>query len=291
MSKFVSGLKEYFDWFYVPDIRLSDILEIIILSFVIYYVMLWFKRTRAWTLFKGILILAIVFAIASFFNMNTILWIYRNMISVSILALFILFQPELRRGLEELGRKNILSEVLTRDDSGDKSNRITENTIRELVAASIDMSKAKTGALIVIEQNVALGEYESTGIQVDAHVTKQLLINIFEKNTPLHDGAVIIRNNRVIAATCYLPLTGRHDLNKDLGTRHRAAVGISEVSDSVTIVVSEENGAISLAQGGLLKRNLDSESLRRELEALRMGKMTGKKNRRSKRRDKEVDRA
>jgi diadenylate cyclase len=187
---------------------------------------------------------------------------------VGIVAVIVLFQPELRRALEELGRKNIITDVLARDDA-EKNGRLNDNTIQELVSAAIAMSKNKTGALIVLEQDVALGEYESTGINIDACVTSQLLVNIFEKNTPLHDGAVIIRDNRVLAATCYLPLTNRSDINKELGTRHRAALGLSEVSDSMILIVSEETGSISVARGGVLHRNLDSESLRKQLDGLR----------------------
>ena len=206
--------------------------------------------------------------LATLFRLNTILWIFRNTISVGIIAVIILFQPELRRALEELGRKKIFTDVLARDDKNLHLERVNNHTIDELVAASIDMGKVKTGALIVIEQDVALGEYENTGILIDAALTRQLLINIFEHNTPLHDGAVIIRDNRVLAATCYLPLTDRIDLNKALGTRHRAAVGISEVSDSMTIVVSEETGEISIAYGGTLYRNLDAIELRKKLTSL-----------------------
>lgn len=269
MKKLLTTLSVYFDWFYIPKIHVTDIIEIIILSYLIYHVMLWFKRTRAWTLFKGIVVLFIFVGLASLFRLNTILWIFRNTINVGIIAVIILFQPELRRALEELGRKKILSDVLTtRDDRNLHLERVNNHTIDELVAASIEMGKVKTGALIVIEQDVALGEYENTGILIDAALTRQLLINIFEHNTPLHDGAVIIRDNRVLSATCYLPLTERVDLNKALGTRHRAAVGISEVSDSMTIVVSEETGEISVAYGGTLYRNLDATELRKKLTSL-----------------------
>ncbi|MGN0152736.1 MAG: diadenylate cyclase CdaA [Wujia sp.] len=286
MKKFWATLSASFDWFYIPNITITDILEIIILSYLLYHVILWFKNTRAWTLFKGIAVLIVFMGLASFFKLNTILWIFRNTINVGIIAVIVLFQPELRRALEELGRKNIISDVLIRDDRNDKSERVNNQTIQELIAAAMVMSKNKTGALIVIEQNVALGEYESTGIVLDAAISKQLIVNIFEHNTPLHDGAVIIRNNRIVAATCYLPLTGRTDLNKDLGTRHRAAVGISEVSDSMTLVVSEENGTISIAQSGVLYRNLDSEGLKKHLSSLqirstdtkRYKKKGGKKN-------------
>lgn len=269
MKKLLTTLSVYFDWFYIPKIHVTDIIEIIILSYLIYHVMLWFKRTRAWTLFKGIVVLFIFVGLASLFRLNTILWIFRNTINVGIIAVIILFQPELRRALEELGRKKILADVLTtRDDKNLHLERVNNHTIDELVAASIEMGKVKTGALIVIEQDVALGEYENTGILIDAALTRQLLINIFEHNTPLHDGAVIIRDNRVLSATCYLPLTERVDLNKALGTRHRAAVGISEVSDSMTIVVSEETGEISVAYGGTLYRNLDATELRKKLTSL-----------------------
>ena len=269
MKKLLTTLSVYFDWFYIPKIHVTDIIELIILSYLIYHVMLWFKRTRAWTLFKGIVVLFIFVGLASLFRLNTILWIFRNTINVGIIAVIILFQPELRQALEELGRKKILSDVLTtRDDKNLHLERVNNHTIDELVAASIEMGKVKTGALIVIEQDVALGEYENTGILIDAALTRQLLINIFEHNTPLHDGAVIIRDNRVLSATCYLPLTDRGDLNKALGTRHRAAVGISEVSDSMTIVVSEETGEISVAYGGTLYRNLDATELRKKLTSL-----------------------
>lgn len=281
MKNLLTELSLNFEWFYIPKITVSDIIEIILLAFVIYKVMLWFKKTRAWTLFKGIVVIALFVGVATIFKLNTILWIFRNTIDVGIIAVIILFQPEIRRALEELGRKNILSDVLIRDDST-RNGRLNDTTIQELIAAAMDLSKNKTGALIVLEQDVALGEYESTGISIDANVSKQLLVNIFEHNTPLHDGAVIIRNNRVVSATCYLPLTGRTDLNKELGTRHRAAVGISEVSDSLTIIVSEETGTISVAQAGTIYRNLDSESLRKHLTSLQVRTVEPKRFKRKK---------
>jgi len=270
LEKVLTALRTYFDWFYIPEITVIDVVEIVILSYLIYNVMLWFQKTRAWTLFKGIAVIAVFMIVCLIFKLNTMLWIIRNMISVGIIAVFVLFQPELRRALEELGRRNILSDVLVREDKNGKGERLNDNTIQELVAATTDLGKNKTGALIVVEQDVALGEYESTGISIDATISKQLLVNIFEHNTPLHDGAVIIRNNRILSATCYLPLTGRTDLNKELGTRHRAALGISEVSDSMTIVVSEETGTISIAHTGNLYRNLDPEMLRKHLTSLQV---------------------
>ncbi|MBE5932562.1 MAG: TIGR00159 family protein [Lachnospiraceae bacterium] len=285
MNKFLDKISSYFDWFYFPKITLTDIIEIIILAVLIYNVMNWFRKTRAWTLVKGLMVLGFFTLLAVMLRLNTILWVIQNTISVGIIAVIILFQPELRRALEELGRKNIVPEVFS-NDKAVKNEKLNDNTIAELVAAAMDMSKNKTGALIVMENTVALGEYENTGINIDATVSRQLLVNIFEHNTPLHDGAVIIRNNRIVAATCYLPLTDRTDLNKDLGTRHRAAIGISELSDSMTLIVSEESGAISIAHSGILYRNLDSEGLKKQLSRLqnkttepkRFRRKGGKKN-------------
>ena len=282
MKKIWAEIISHFDWLYLPKITFADILEIIILSYLIYHIILWFKNTRAWTLLKGIAVLLILMSISYVFKLNTLMWIFKNTINVGILAVIILFQPELRRALEELGRKKILADVIIRDDKNVKNDKLSAETIQELVAASIEMSKNKTGALIVVEREVALGEYISTGINIDAAISKQLIVNIFEHNTPLHDGAVIIRNNRIIAATCYLPLTGRSDLNKDLGTRHRAAVGISEVSDSITIIVSEETGAISVAQGGTLTSNLDPETLRKQFASLQNKATESRRQRRRK---------
>ena len=194
--------------------------------------------------------------------MNTILWIVTNLASAMLIGVIVIFQPELRKVLEQLGQKKIMAAIIPFDTNRDVQERFTDRTVNELVRACFDMGEAKTGALIVIEQNILLTEYERTGINIDAVLSSQLLINIFEHNTPLHDGAVIVRGNRIVAATCYLPLSDNMELSKQLGTRHRAGVGISEVSDSVTIIVSEETGQISVAQGGRLKRNLDSALLK-----------------------------
>ena len=282
MKNLLTGLKSSFDWFYFPKFTLTDIVEIIILAYLLYNVMLWFKKTRAWTLVKGIVILIIFVGFANLFQLNTILWLFKNTINVGIIAVIIIFQPELRRALEELGRKKIISDVLIRDDKSLKNSRVNDDTIQELISAAMDMSKNKTGALIVIEQDVALGEYENTGITIDAAISRQLILNIFKHNTPLHDGAVIIRNNRIVSATCYLPLTARNDINKDLGTRHRAGLGISEVSDSMTIIVSEESGGISITHKGTLYRNLDLESLRKHLTSLQVKNVEQKHSKKKK---------
>ncbi len=243
----------------------GDVLEILIIALILYYILVWMKTTRAWSLLKGLIVICAFLLVADFLKMNTILWMAENILGFAVTALIIVLQPELRKALEELGKKNFLSSVLP-FDTGKKTEEVfSEKTINEIVKACLEMGKVRTGALIVIEQKVALRDYERTGIDVDGIVSSQLLINIFEHNTPLHDGAVIVRGNRVTSATCYLPLSDNLGLSKELGTRHRAAVGISEVSDSLTIVVSEETGRISMAYEGVLTRNLDADSLRENM--------------------------
>lgn len=262
-------IRDYLVKLYIPRITWTDIIEIVIIAFVIYNVMVWIKNTKAWVLLKGIIIVVIFALIAYILNLKTILWIAGKTISVGIIALVIIFQPELRRALEQLGRKKILFGLFRFNDGREKGERFSSKTAEEIVRACFDMGAAYTGALIVIEQDMVLEEYEKTGITVDGLVTSQLLINIFEHNTPLHDGAVIIRGDRVVAATCYLPLSDNSNLNKALGTRHRAGVGISEVTDSMTIIVSEETGKVSVAVGGELIHDIDADSLRNKLEYLR----------------------
>lgn len=262
-------IRDYLVKLYIPRITWTDIIEIVIIAFVIYNVMVWIKNTKAWVLLKGIIIVVIFALIAYILNLKTILWIAGKTISVGIIALVIIFQPELRRALEQLGRKKILFGLFRFNDGREKGERFSSKTAEEIVRACFDMGAAYTGALIVIEHDMVLEEYEKTGIAVDGLVTSQLLINIFEHNTPLHDGAVIIRGDRIVAATCYLPLSDNSNLNKALGTRHRAGVGISEVTDSMTIIVSEETGRVSVAVGGELIHDIDADSLRNKLEYLR----------------------
>lgn len=249
----------------LPKITMTDVVEILIITFLFYYMLVWIKNTRAWVLLKGIMVILLFVLVAAVFQMNTIIWIAKNTLSVAITAIVIIFQPEIRKALENLGQKNFLTSFLAFDFSKGEIAKFTDKTINELVKACYEMGKVKTGALIVIEDEIVLSEYERTGIAVDGILTSQLLINIFEKNTPLHDGAVIVRGDRVVSATCYLPLTDSLSISKDLGTRHRAAVGISEVSDSLTIVVSEETGKVSIAMGGELYRNVDAEFLKNKL--------------------------
>lgn len=257
----------YLYWMHMPNVNPTDIVEIIIITFLFYQIMVWIKNTKAWTLFKGILILLAFVLVAAIFQMNTILWIAEKTVSVGIIAAFIIFQPELRKALEQLGRKKFFTSFFM-DSSKNDAVRFSEKTVNELVKATFEMAKVKTGALMVIEKEDKLTEYERTGIPVDGLISNQLMINIFEHNTPLHDGAVIIRGNRVVSATCYLPLSDNITISKELGTRHRAAVGISEASDSVTIVVSEETGNVSVAEGGILDRDLSQEQLKQALMTL-----------------------
>lgn len=255
-------LKELYSWIaFVPNMTLKNILEIVIIAFVVYEVLVWIKNTRAWALLKGILFICAFALAAAVLELDTILWLLGKASYIAITALLIIFQPELRRALEQLGSKNVLTGLFANDD-GKVKETFSEKTINELTRACFEMGKVKTGALMVIEMETSLSDVERTGIEVDGIITSQLLINIFEHNTPLHDGAVVIRGNRVTAATCYLPLSDNMDISKDLGTRHRAAVGISEVTDSLTLVVSEETGRVSVASGGRLIRVSDAEQLK-----------------------------
>lgn len=278
MKQLVTYFKTYFDWFYIPRITVTDVIEIVIIAILIYYIMDWFKKTRAWTLIKGILVLLLFTGIAMLFQFNTILWIFKNTISVGVIAVIIIFQPEFRRALEQLGRKNFIFSLFSTDDT--KSERMLDRKVlNEITKAVFAMAEVKTGALIVIEQDVKLGDYERTGIVIDAEVTSQLLINIFEHNTPLHDGAVLIRDNRIVSATCYLPLSDNLDINKSLGTRHRAGIGVSEVSDSITVIVSEETGGVSLAYNGMLYRGLTRDNFPAKIEELSKNEPITKKMR------------
>lgn len=260
-------IEEYLSVLDRLNFRITDIVEIIVISFIVYQILAWVSQTRAWSLLKGLIFILGFVLLAAIFHMNTILWIVEKCLSIVVIAVVVVLQPELRRALEQLGRKNIFASLIT-PDAGKQSGRYSDRTIDEIVKASFAMGRVRTGALMVLERNEPLMEYEKTGITVDAVVSSQLLINIFEHNTPLHDGAVIFRDNRVVSATCYLPLSDNRNLSKSLGTRHRAAVGISESTDSLTIVVSEENGKVSVAYGGELFSGLNQEGLREKLEMI-----------------------
>ena len=272
-------IQEFMDTYFrrMPDIRWTDIAEIIILSFVVYSILVWVKNTKAWSLLKGVTVIAIFWLVAAIFDMETILWIAENMVNIASTAIIVILQPELRKAMEELGRKNFIASLLPFDSGKVESGLFSDRTINEITKACVEMGKVKTGALIVIGKSQPLAEYERTGIDIDGVVTSQLLINIFEHNTPLHDGAVIIRGNRVTSATCYLPLSDNMLLSKELGTRHRAGVGISEVTDSMTVIVSEETGRISIAYEGNLERNLDGDTLKERLREIQGKPAEGKR--------------
>ena len=262
-------LDNYISGVYFPEIHITDIVEVLILAFLIYRVIIWIKNTKAWSVLKGFFVIVAFILIAAYFEMNTIIWIVQNTFGVVATAMVVILQPELRKAIDELGRKNILTSILPFEvGRSSPEGRFSDKTINEIAKACVEMGKVKTGALIVMEQNQRLTEYERTGIDVDGIVTSQLLINIFEHNTPLHDGAIIVRGNRVTSATCYLPLSDNMQLSKDLGTRHRAGVGISEVTDSLTVIVSEETGKISVAYEGNLERGLSGDALKERLKLI-----------------------
>lgn len=272
MQNFKGMLAEFYDQasmlLGLPDISFSpiDFIEILIIAFLFYHILLWIKSTKAWNLFKGIIVILLFVLVSAIFQMNTILWLAERTLNVGLIALVIIFQPELRKALENLGEKNFFGKVFNFSKSDEC--KFSDRTIEELIKACYAMGKVRTGALIVIEDEILLNEYIRTGIDIDAIPSSQLLINIFEKNTPLHDGAVIVRGDRVVSATCYLPLSDSLSLSKNLGTRHRAAVGVSEVSDSLTIVVSEETGKVSIASRGQIYHGIDADFLREKLQYL-----------------------
>jgi len=267
----MEAIRNFFDQFfskaYFPKtVRIADVIEMIVIGFLVYHLIVWIKKTKAWNLLKGFVVIVIFIVLAAVFQMSTILWMVENVLSIAVIALVIVLQPELRKALETLGQKNIFSTVISFDNSkGGTDGKFSDKTVTEIIHACEEMSKVKTGALIVIERNVSLADYERTGIEVDAVVSSQLLINIFEHNTPLHDGAIIMRGNRIISATCYLPLSDNRQLSKQLGTRHRAAVGISEETDALTVVVSEETGRISVTNSGKIIQNITLEQLKEQL--------------------------
>ena len=252
----------------LPLFSVRNLIEVVIIAIIVYELMLWIKNTRAWTLLKGIIVILLFTLFAAILRLDTILWILERISTVALLAMVIIFQPERRKALEQLGSQNIVTNIFTMSSDNKYSGVMNEHSINEIVYATFYMAKKKTGALMTIEQNESLHDIEKTGIEINGLISSGLIINIFEKNTPLHDGAVVIRGNEVAAATCYLPLSENLSISKDLGTRHRAAIGVSETTDSLTIVVSEETGRVSVAEGGKLTRVPDQESLRRILTAL-----------------------
>ncbi len=264
------------------DIEIIDLVQVIILAWLIYHVILWFKNTRSYNLLKGILLIVVFIIIAEALDMTVILWILQNLSIVLITAIVIIFQPELRKALERMGHQNFISNLFAVRSASGKLVRYSDDTITQILRAVMEMCESKTGALIIIEEDIKLDEVVETGIEIDAVVSSQLIVNIFEHNTPLHDGAAIIRENRLISATCYLPLSENITLSKTLGTRHRAGVGITEISDCLAVIVSEETGMISYSFEGVLHSGLSSSDLREVLhehQDLQKGKRKGRKSR------------
>lgn len=263
--EYLLQLGDYFQNFFSKfNIRFADLLEVLILAVLIYHILVWIQNTRAWVLLKGMIVIAGFLLAAALMGMNTILWIAKNVFGVAITAVVIVLQPELRKALEELGKNEFLEKLQLVNRKAEEG-RFTDKTLQGILNACTAMSKTKTGALIVLERNQSLADYAATGISLDAVVTSQLLINIFEHNTPLHDGAVVIKGDRIVAATCYLPLSDNRAVSKELGTRHRAALGASENTDALIVIVSEETGAVSVAREGRLYRQLGADGLQEHL--------------------------
>ena len=254
----------FFDYIvkYIQLLRISDFIDVFIVAIILYYLINLIRETRAMQLVKGIIFLFIVFFMSQWLKLNALNYILGGAMQIGAFALVVIFQPELRKLLERMGRFNVGNII---DFAADTSDEELQRVIESISVAAANMSENRTGALIVMERSTRLGEFISTGTMLDANVSSGLLENIFVPNTPLHDGAVIIRNNKIVTAGCLLPLTANNNLSRDLGTRHRAAIGLSEVTDAVIIVVSEETGKISIALNGSLTRNLSKESLSKAL--------------------------
>ena len=239
----------------IHTIKILDFADMAIVAFIVYKIFSFIKDTRAEQLFKGVFLLILVTQLSSIFKLHTLHWILVNSLDFGVFALLIIFQSELRNGLERLGRANF------KFGKGNiyRNQKQTYDAINDIIDSAFELSKDKIGALVVIEKETKITDIIRTGTQVDSLISKQLLMNIFTPNTPLHDGAVVIRDFRIVACGCFLPLTSRKDLSKDLGTRHRAGIGISEESDAIVLMVSEETGGVSIAKNGIFLRNLTKE--------------------------------
>lgn len=260
------ALQGFFDYAikFISIMSISDFFDIFIVAIAVYYFMIAIKGTRAIQLVKGVFIIIAAYLLSDIFRLNTLHYILSALVQVAMFGVIVIFQPELRSLLEKMGRVKIGRVLgIAFDAVGDAQG--LESVINNITSAAIDMSETRTGALIVIERHTRLGEYMNSGTLINADVSKELLKNIFVPNTPLHDGAVIIRENKIITAGCVLPLTANTNLATELGTRHRAALGLSETSDAAIVVVSEETGKISIAMNGALTRNFTETSLKKAL--------------------------
>ena len=242
---------------------LSDIFDILLVAIVIYELILLTRQTRGSAVLKGLVLLLLIVGVSDLLGLTALNWMLMTIVNNGVVVLVILFQPELRKALEQMGRSMMMRDKKRSDDS-DENGRI----IAEIIQCLANLSRRRVGALIVFEQKTGLQDVIETGISIDSQISSALLENIFEPNTPLHDGAVVIRGSRVMAAACILTLTEGQGISHELGTRHRAAIGVSETTDAVVLIVSEETGIISMAKGGRLTRHLDPKSLREILEGM-----------------------
>ena len=238
----------------ISKVSVNDIIDILIVAYIFYKILMFIKDTRAEQLFKGVIILLVATQLSGILKLHTLYWILVKILEVGFILPFIIFQPELRAGLEHIGRNTSIKKLGSQSKTGEEDeNKVI---INEMLDAIYDLSKRRVGALIVLEGETKLNEIVETGTRIDGDITMQLLCNIFVPNTPLHDGAVVIRDKKIKSAACFLPLTQRKDLSKELGTRHRAGIGVSEISDCLTLIVSEETGGVSIARMGKIYRNI-----------------------------------
>ena len=244
----------------ISSIGITDMLDIAIVAYLVYKVLGFIRETRAQQLVRGIILVFVVFLVSQLLNLSLLNWLLKSLITVGLIAIVVLFQPELRRGLEQLGRRGVFTNQFRNVSKDDAIE-----TIHNIVYACEDFSASRTGALIVIERQTMLNDIIETGVVINADISTRLLGNLFYEGSPLHDGAIIIRGTKAYAASCVLPLTARTNIGGNLGTRHRAGVGVSEVSDAFVIIVSEESGAISVAENGKLRRFLDGKALEKLL--------------------------
>ncbi|MCL1925472.1 MAG: diadenylate cyclase CdaA [Defluviitaleaceae bacterium] len=246
-----------FNWELFSFSPFSDILDIALITFAIYKIVMWVKDTKAMSLFRGIAFILFIAGLAVLFNLTTIWWLVRNLFNISIIALLIIFQPELRRALEEIGRGKLVFDFMGKEEKIEENNK---EFLELIINVAFKLAKSKTGALIILEKQNSLSELIETGIILEANLTKELLENIFYHNAPMHDGAVVIRGNKILAASCILPLSTA-DVSSDLGTRHRAGLGASEHYDSISIICSEETGKVSVCIEGELLKGVDEQTL------------------------------
>ena len=287
MAQFLDSFLNFFNEYVletVKEIRAVDVIDILVLSFILYFLYSFIKDRRAGRLTLGLVLIIVIYFLSSAFNMYALKFIFDNFYQVGIIAILIVFQPEMRAALEKVGGTTFSGFKNITSDS--KALAAINAQIETLSTAASDLSRDKVGALIVIERSTKLGEYIKSGVIVDSVISPYILRNLFFDKAPLHDGAVIIRDGRICAAGCFLPLSTNNDIDKDLGTRHRAAIGLSEISDALVIVVSEETGVISMAVGGKLKRNYNYNTLKQELNSSLVPQIAVEHQKKSHRKDK-----